>query len=100
MPYNPGQAAVGGVCQVDVGVGSRVCDAIGRNVIVTDIGGVDSALVRAVRPQRVVDGQDQARADPVGRGWDGAAGNYCRCAPMTRVWPMALGELAVIPVLN
>ena len=38
------------------------------DVEIADERGVDPALIRAVRPQRVVLGEDQARADPVGRG--------------------------------
>ena len=40
-----------------------------EDVFVADIRGVDSARIWAVRPQRVVDGEDQARADSEdGRG--------------------------------
>ncbi len=38
------------------------------DVEIADERSVDPALIRAVRPQRVVLGEDQARADPVGRG--------------------------------
>ena len=65
----PGPAAVVGVRQEDVGVGGRVRDVPRiRDVEVADERGVDPALVGAVRAQRVVDGQDQAGADPDGRG--------------------------------
>ena len=42
-------------------------------VIVADVRGVDPPLIGAVGAQGVVDGHDQARADPVGRGRDGCA---------------------------
>ena len=64
--------------------------------VVADVRGVDPALIGAVGPQRVVNGKDQARADPVGRGRHGRA-KVLPSAPVTRVVSMVDGRTGCHP---
>ena len=63
----PGQAAVVGGLQEDVGVVGRVGDGAGDPDAI-DERGVDAALELAVGPQGVVRGEHEPGPDPLGRG--------------------------------